>query len=66
MIQAGPRPQLGDPNRELWPEQYARLARLLRPIRITEDPSFHEYGPARFTKESTEEWLARFDRPPSE
>jgi hypothetical protein len=65
IVQAGAVPQLGDRNRDSWPDLYVKLARILRPIRITEHRFFHEYGPARFDDESTRAWLARFDRRPA-
>lgn len=61
IIQAGPRPQLGDRNRDRWPDRYVKLAHLVEPIRLKDHRSFHEYGINRFTLESTAEWLARFD-----
>ena len=36
MIQAGPRPELGDGERDIWPELYVKLAKYLKPIRITQ------------------------------
>ena len=64
LIQAGPRPQPGDVNQRLWPTLYAELARLLKPIRISEHFSFDKYGENRFTQETSQEWLARFDSDP--
>jgi hypothetical protein len=62
MIQAGPRPQLGDAARDVWPELYVKLAKLLRPIRITEHRPFHQAGAGpRFDLERSEAWLRRFD-----
>lgn len=62
MIQAGPRPQLGDARQGVWPELYVKLAKLLKPIRIVHTNPFHRGGPAiLFTKEESEAWLRRFD-----
>jgi hypothetical protein len=64
IVQAGPRPQTGDTNQYLWPDAYATLARVLRPIRIRQHGSFDNHGQYRFTAETTQEWLARFDTDP--
>ncbi len=64
LIQAGPKPELGDRNQRLWPRLYPQLARVLKPIRITKHGSFDNRGNDRFTKETSQEWLARFDSDP--
>jgi hypothetical protein len=64
VIQAGARPQMGDSNRKIWPKLYPDLARVLKPIRITERGSFHTMGRNRFTRETSEAWLARYDKEP--
>lgn len=63
MIQSGPRPLLGDAVRNRWPELYIKLARYLKPIRVTEHWPFQHAGPGpRFEDpESSEAWLRRFD-----
>lgn len=62
LIQAGPKPQLGDAKRDLWPELYVKLSKYLKPIRITEHRPFQMGGPGeRFTKDRSEAWLRRFD-----
>ena len=61
MIQAGDLPALGDAAVRDSPALYARLARMLRPIRITSHTSFHFAGPDRFDDHSSMQWLARFD-----
>jgi hypothetical protein len=62
VIQAGPRPQLGDAERNLWPALYAKLAKYLKPIRVTRHNAFQHGGPGvRFNKERSEAWLRRFD-----
>jgi hypothetical protein len=65
VIQAGPRPQAGDMNQRIWPSFYAELARLLKPIRVKDLGSFGSAGENRFTRETTTEWLNRFDKDPS-
>ena len=63
MIQAGPRPDLGDAERGLWPELYVKLAKYLKPIRITTTCAFQYGGPGvRFDRERSEAWLRRFDQ----
>jgi hypothetical protein len=60
MIQAGKRPQLGDTERGVWPEFYVKLAKCLKPIRITQHPPFGYAGPGlRFGNRTgeTEPWL---------
>jgi hypothetical protein len=62
VIQAGPRPQLGDAERNLWPALYVKLAKFLKPIRVTHHNAFQHDGPGlRFDKERSEAWLRRFD-----
>ena len=62
LIQAGPKPQMGDVNRQRIPELYKKLAQVLKPIRIKEYPvSFHHAGENRFNKEISNQWLRRFD-----
>lgn len=50
MIQAGDHPELGDSTRDAWPALYVKLARYLKPIRVTPE------GDA-----PTAVWLRRFD-----
>lgn len=59
MIQAGPRPELGDVNRQRPPQYYPAVARLLKPIRVTTHGRLHAFG--GFDQDATEAWLARFD-----
>jgi hypothetical protein len=62
LIQAGPQPELGDAKHDRWPELYVKLAKYLKPIRITEHAPFHHAGPgSRFDLERSEAWLRRFD-----
>jgi len=62
VIQAGKRPELADRNRQIFPALYAEVAKAVLPIRITEHRAFQHAGAARFTRETSEEWLRRFDR----
>jgi hypothetical protein len=62
VLQAGPRPQLGDAERNLWPSLYVKLAKYLKPVRVTQHNPFQHGGPGvRFDKERSEAWLRRFD-----
>lgn len=62
LIQTGSRPALGDAERDVWPALYIKLARYLRPIRVTEHNPFQHGGPGeRFDKARSEAWLRRFD-----
>jgi hypothetical protein len=61
VIQAGAMPQLGDSNRKLQIAEYRRLARVLRPIRVSDHASFPAWS--GFDEERTTAWLARFDEP---
>lgn len=62
MIQAGQRPNLGNAERNAWPELYVKLSKYLKPIRITKTRPFAMGGPGpRFDLERSEAWLRRFD-----
>ncbi|HYO65438.1 MAG TPA: type VI immunity family protein [Archangium sp.] len=63
LIQAGPRPRMGDANDGRTPEPYRRVANALRPIRVETVGSLHYAGGNRFTRETSDEWLRRFDDP---
>ena len=65
LIQAGLRPQMGDVEKGAIPELYARLAHVLKPIRITKHRMFQHPGENRFDKAASEAWLARFDTMPN-
>jgi hypothetical protein len=60
IIQAGPKPQIGDVTTNRWPERYVTLAKVLKPIQIKE-----HYGmtlrDGGFDYASTLAWLFRFD-----
>jgi hypothetical protein len=62
LIQAGPHPELGVADLNLWPELYVKLAKYLKPIRITKHRPFQMGGPGeRFDLERSRAWLRRFD-----
>jgi hypothetical protein len=62
LIQAGDHPDLGDTQRDLWPELYVKLAKYLKPIRITKHRRLHNTGIEQsFDTERTNAWLRRFD-----
>jgi Protein of unknown function (DUF3396) len=64
MIQAGPKPQIGDVTTNRWPQHYVTLARVLKPIQIKEHYGFHTgdgRGSIRMDSEASEAWLFRFD-----
>jgi hypothetical protein len=62
MIQAGPRPELGDAESNDWPELYVKLSKYMEPIRIKRHRPFQHVDPGfGFDKERSEAWLRRFD-----
>jgi len=62
LIQAGPKPELGDAEQNRWPELYVKLAKLLKPIRVTDHYPFQYGGHGlRFDHERSVAWLRRFD-----
>jgi hypothetical protein len=68
MIQAGPRPQIGDVAKNRWPRHYITLAKVLKPIQIKEHYAFHlddpdPRGAPRLDAVSNASlaWLFRFD-----
>ncbi len=65
VIQAGPKPRMGDRNRRRRPELYVKLNTALRPIRVQKVRSFHQNillgGPPRFDNDASQEYLTRFD-----
>lgn len=62
MIQAGPRPELGDAQANRWPEHYVTLARILKKIQIKDHYPMHLGGPGRrMDNDATMAWLFRFD-----
>ncbi|HSO00486.1 MAG TPA: type VI immunity family protein, partial [Candidatus Nanopelagicales bacterium] len=62
LIRAGTRPQLGDAQRNIWPDLYIELSKYLKPIRIVQHGPFQHGNPGlRFDHERSEAWLRRFD-----
>lgn len=65
MIQAGPRPQIGDATADRWPRHHVTLAQVLRPIQIKTHYPFHTGDPlgreARLDGPARLAWLFRFD-----
>lgn len=65
MIQAGPRPQLGDVTTNRWPQHYVTLAKVLKPIQLKVHGAFHRGDPTgvqkRMDHEASMAWLFRFD-----
>ena len=64
MIQAGPRPQIGDADANRWPQHYVTLAKVLKPIQIKDHYPFHfgdSRGPARMDYQASKAWIYRFD-----
>jgi hypothetical protein len=61
LIQAGPRPLLGDTNRQEALPHYHRVGRVLAPLRSPSHPAFIREGVVP-SEELTEQWLAWFDR----
>ena len=62
MIQAGPKPQIGDVRTNRWPTHYIALAKVLKKIQIQDHWSFHHGGPGRrMHKKESLAWLFRFD-----
>jgi Type VI immunity for VRR-NUC len=63
LIQAGPRPQLGDVNRREDLPLYRAVGRVLAPVRSPAHPPFLYKSAAEGEDDGwTEKWLARFDR----
>jgi Protein of unknown function (DUF3396) len=65
MIQAGPKPEIGDVTINRWPQHYVTLAKVLKPIQIKGHGEFHWGDGVGFQKrmdlEASEAWLFRFD-----
>lgn len=60
IIQAGPRPLLGDVNKGEHMDAYAQVARVLKPIRAASVGAIDFF---EFNQQQTTEWLHRFDPP---
>jgi Protein of unknown function (DUF3396) len=61
MIQAGPKPQIGDAEANRWPKHYVTLAKVLKKIQVTEHWAFHWGGPGTMDHDATLAWIFRFD-----
>lgn len=64
MIQAGPRPQIGDVQTGQWPRPLVTLAKVLRPIQVKEHYYFHTAdmkGTPHMDHEASNAWIHRFD-----
>jgi hypothetical protein len=61
LIVAGLAPEIGDRNRRMDTPKYRRLARALKPIRITSHSGVGESFDSKFDQEAFEAWLRRFD-----
>jgi hypothetical protein len=61
IIQAGPKPQIGDAQANRWPQHYVTLAKVLKKIQITNHNPFHFGGPGRMNHQASLAWLFRFD-----
>ena len=60
IIVASDKPQMGDTNRQILVDDYRKVAKVLKPIMITNLGSFYSGSPLGFTREKTIEWLNRF------
>jgi hypothetical protein len=65
MIQAGPKPQIGDVTLSRWPQHYITLAKVLKPIQVKVHGAFHLGDPMgvekRLDHAASLAWLFRFD-----
>lgn len=61
VIVAGPTPEFGDRNRRVGTPLYRKLARVLKPVRVTEHGGISESFEGRFDAEEFQNWLGRFD-----
>lgn len=65
MIQAGPKPQIGDVTANRWPQHYVTLAKVLKPIQVKVHGAFHRNDPMgvqkRMDHAASLAWLFRFD-----
>jgi hypothetical protein len=61
IIQAGPKPQIGDVQANRWPQHYVTLAKVLKKIQIKNHYPFHFGGPGRMNHQASLAWLFRFD-----
>jgi hypothetical protein len=64
IIQAGPRPQLGDAERNLWPKNYITLHKVLKKIQINDHYAFDFQIPGipgEMDLAASRAWIFRFD-----
>jgi hypothetical protein len=64
MIQAGPKPQIGDVETKRWPRHLVILSKVLQPIRCKRHCPIHGWGHGEdptMDFDVTKTWLARFD-----
>ena len=61
VIQAGPKPQIGDAQANRWPQSYVKLAKVLKKIQVKDHYPFHFGGPGRMNHQASLAWLFRFD-----
>jgi hypothetical protein len=61
VIQAGPKPVIGDVKANRWPTHYVTLAKVLKPIQIKNHYPMHFGGVGGLEHEATLAWLFRFD-----
>jgi hypothetical protein len=61
IIQAGPKPQIGDVQANRWPQHYVTLAKVLKRIQVKNHYPFHFGGPGRMNHQASLAWLFRFD-----
>jgi len=61
IIQAGPWPQIGDATKNLWPQHYVTLAKVLKKVQIKEHWGLIQKKRGALDNEFMKEWLFRFD-----
>jgi len=61
MIQAGPRPRIGDINRLRKLSFYNEVGRVIAGLRATDHPAFIKHGENIYDEDISENWLGRFD-----
>jgi hypothetical protein len=54
-------PQIGDTTKNLWPQHYATLAKVLKKIQIKEHWGIIQKKRGAMDNETMKEWLFRFD-----
>ncbi|HRI65261.1 MAG TPA: DUF3396 domain-containing protein [Polyangium sp.] len=61
IIQAGPWPQIGDTMKNLWPEHYVTLTKVLKKIQIKEHYGIIQKKRGAMDNDAMKEWIFRFD-----